>query len=741
MFLALISGALALASFWLQRNAGLTRTILIDSGPVDVPAAQGLSADARWPLAGRHGAVNGRVSGVHWRGDWYVPESGVVDLILESHTRATWRIDGQLAAEHLGTDAPLSRRTVLLTAGFHAIELDWRYEDGGTFAASWAPAGESARPLTSTAIVPEPPSRPMLWVAASAVTRWVRRSATAFAMVIGLALVAAAVEAARRRIRAARGETAAATISRRAAVVTLLAIALYGGALRLDAITGIFGVVSGPAWIAALQQTTHQMLTHAQPAGIAWTPAERYPHPTGPDTHYRSDPYTYLLYARAMRHFSDAHQREPIFPFTTKVWLRVLDDQDVAVSFASAMYAVLSIVFTYLVGATAFSRPVGLIAAAAFAVEYTAVAWDVAGWRDPAFTCGAVAFTWALLRCTRAPTWPNAALVGFLAAFAFLVRVTALSFLGPGLLWLFAFGPRVGWRRRWQLAGLAALVATVLAAPYVTNCWRVYGDPLYALNAVTPNLPDSQTTESSQGAFHYLKSKAAARPFEMIDTALLGLTVHPFTNKWDGFVPWLGERAHWMAIATALGLLMFLGSSVGRLLLAIVVTATIPFCITWQLAADWRYTEHTYPFFLIAAAIAISRAAALPRLFAHRPDGPAVRRHLRFWTPLVATLVVVAAAITWGLPVLIARESFQTTNTMAVAANERDRAFFRRGWSPPITSGMVTSHVPIGPAAAVWMPLDAGDAYDATLRLDPFPRPLGAHPMALPIVRGLISMR
>ena len=56
-----------------------------------------------------------------------------------------------------------------------------------------------------------------------------------------------------------------------------------------------------------------------------------------------------------MRSFYAAHYREPLFPFIIKIFLALLNDQDVAVSFASGAFSVLSVVATYLLGVYAFS--------------------------------------------------------------------------------------------------------------------------------------------------------------------------------------------------------------------------------------------------------------------------------------------------------------------------------------------------------------------------------------------------
>jgi hypothetical protein len=414
----------------------------------------------------------------------------------------------------------------------------------------------------------------------------------------------------------------------------------------------------------------------------------------------------------------------------------VLANQDVAVSFASAMFAVLAIVATYLLGAAAFSRPAGLAAAAAFAIEYTNISWNIAGWRDDAFTLGVVMFAYALLRTARHPSVGNGILVGVVAAFAVLVRITAASFVLPGLLWLLVV-PRASRRDRAKLALISAAIAAALAAPYIVNCWRVFGNPLYAIDAVTPNLPDGPSTASQDGALHYVAAKVAARPFQMLDIAALGLSEHPFTNKWDGFDPWVAGAGRWLAVLCLIGLVLFLGSIQGRLLLLMLITATIPFSLTWQLASDWRYTEHAYPFFLIAAAVAVAEAIQLLRPSALRRwrDRPRESSARLLNAVAAACLVALGAGgVLWGIPVLLARETLATEGKTALVTGARDRAFYGRGWSTPVNSGNVTLRF-AERSATVWIPLAARETYHAALRLDPFPRPLPDGPTILPLVR------
>jgi hypothetical protein len=292
-----------------------------------------------------------------------------------------------------------------------------------------------------------------------------------------------------------------------------------------------------------------------------------------------------------------------------------------------------------------------------------------------------------------------------------------------------------------RLACLCASLAGLLVAPYIVNCWRTFGDPLYAINAVTPNLPDGQSVESRGGAFQYVRAKLVDRPVQMIDIAILGLTEHPFTNRWDGFQPWLAGVSRWLALASIAGLLLFLRTTGGRLLLLVMVTATVPFSLTWQLASDWRYTEHAYPFFLIATALAVSTLVRAAR--------PSVLRDWRqrpreYVNPLLtgcaigALAAVCAVLVAWGMPVLLARETLKAEGRTALIAGTRDLAFYRRGWSQPVTSGNVTQRFS-DRSATLWFPLEGGAAYHATLRLDPFPRPFPEGPQHLPRVRVMFN--
>ena len=107
--------------------------------------------------------------------------------------------------------------------------------------------------------------------------------------------------------------------------------------------------------------------------------------------------------------------------------------------------------------------------------------------------------------------------------------------------------------------------------------------------------------------------RTGLRPFNLIDTGLTGLTTYPFANKWAGFdylSPWVGRG---LAASAVIGLGLFLGSPTGRLLLVVLVTSLVPYAFTWPVpgGAEWRFTMHALPFYLIAAFFTLDRAARL----------------------------------------------------------------------------------------------------------------------------------
>ena len=520
-----------------------------------------------------------------------------------------------------------------------------------------------------------------------------------------------------------------------------MAVLFYTALLRVDALTQMYGPVRSPGWLQALQQSRlgDSVL---RPRGMTWTPVPPYPHADGPPTLYRSDPYTYLKYAREMRSFYAAHVREPLFPFTTKVFLWLFGQQDVAVSFASAAFSMLAIVGTYLAGALAFSRLVGVLAAFTLGIEYELIGWNVGGWRDDAFMAAVVVCAYTMLRYCRWPSRNNAVFMGIAAGLACLIRITSLSFIVSGFAFLLVMRG-TPWKTRMSHLGLASILAAVLVAPYIVNCWRVFGDPLYSINFHTGayRATEGQSTEVKQTAGQYIGEHFRAAPVRMIDTFLLGMTSYPFTNKWRGFSPWGESVGTWLSRAAMVGLLLFMGSASGRLLLVVLAGSMLPYAFTWRVTADWRFTEHTYPFYLLAAGLAIQEIASLviPSRVRTRL---APYRQPKLALSAAAVLVVVAGTVwtaTRILPPMMLKEALRSGENISITAGDRDAAFFADGWASAVREGNVTTRAARQSYSALDVPLPEVRDYDMTVRLDPHPRPAEGSTPQLPTIAIFIN--
>ena len=495
-----------------------------------------------------------------------------------------------------------------------------------------------------------------------------------------------------------------------------VAITIYGGLLRLDSFVGKYGTLDHPAWARIATRNVAPLVPAIRPSRVTWY---RVPNP-----YVGGDPITYIEYGRQMTSFYQPHVREPVFLAMTSVGLWALDDQDYGVSLASAVGSTLAIFATYLVGAAILSPLAGLLAALLTATELEMVTWGVDGWRDDTFTATILFSVWALLRLRARPSVGNALLAGGLCALSCLTRITAITFIVPAFIWLVidrAAAPR---RDRARAVGIAAVALVVLVAPYLISCAIATGDPLIAINYHTGyyRFAENRPIDQPMSAAEYLRGKFADRPIRALDTALNGLLLQPFVTKWHGFEEWMRGLGAGLRLIAVIGLAALPFFARGRLLLVALLGSLLPYVMTWNVGGGgaWRFTMHAYPFFFVAAGVAVVGAGRALRAVTrdYRLLQPAAMKPYLWRLAIVAAVAGLGTLWYLGLPWYVTREAIAHGESTSIETGMRDRIFYRSGWSAPHVEN-ITVRVSRSERAVVRLPLPARRAYELVLRIDP----------------------
>ncbi len=500
-------------------------------------------------------------------------------------------------------------------------------------------------------------------------------------------------------------------MSRIVTAAILGCVVAYGGLLRMDALFKAYGPYERPQWLASMQpgvRAASSLLTPNWP----WRKVAR-PYVGG-------DPINYLRFGREMRNFYAAHVREPGFPAATRLGLMLTNNEDVGISMASITFALLSVIATFMLGHQLGFPVVGLAAAAALAIDRTAVYWSIEGWRDEMFAFFVILGAWAFLRLARQPTYAGAAIAGIVGGGALLTRITAITFLAPAIIFLLV-GGRSG-RRPLREVALAAGIMLALVAPFLINCAIATGDPLLAINHHTNFFlkREGVADPPPKSAVAYVSEKFV-RPLAAADTIVNGIFAYPFNNKWVGLDLWLsglGQVMSWLAIG---GMIGWIWSRDGRLLLCLFLGSLIPFSATWTVrgGSEWRFTLFAYSFYLVAAFWCVQQIISLAR---QRFRGLTWRNAI---APAVVVVMLIIAAISWTflMPYAIARESLARGDAAVIRADVRDRFLFADGWSNLVVTGNVTARFSTKPAATIRLPLPESRPYKLLLRIDPLHYP------------------
>jgi 4-amino-4-deoxy-L-arabinose transferase-like glycosyltransferase len=495
-----------------------------------------------------------------------------------------------------------------------------------------------------------------------------------------------------------------------------IAITLYGGLLRLDAFVGKYGTLDRPAWARIATEDVAPFAASIRPSSVVWT--------REPTPYVGGDPINYIEYGRAMTSFYQPHVREPVFLALTHAGLWALDDQDYGVSLASLVGSTLAIFATYLVGAALLSPLTGLLAALLTAIEFEMIAWAPDGWRDDTFTATILFAGWALLKLRARPSFGNALLAGGLCALSCLTRITAISFIAPALLWIIVERAAASRVERAKAVATATLILTIGVAPFLISCAIATGDPLYAINYHTTiyRFAENQPIDKPMSAAEYLRGKFVNRPIRTFDTGFNGLFVQPFVTKWRGFEPWVEGFGRSVRAISVVGLTALPFLAAGRVLLVILLGSLLPYILTWNVGggSEWRLTMHAYPFFLVAAAAAAVLAYRAVRVIAGTRAVPGRTTVVSVaWRISAATAgALLGVALYLGLPWYVTREAIASGDSTSIETGDRDRVFYRQGWSAPHLES-ITVRVSRDGRAVVRLPLPEKRAYDIVLRIDP----------------------
>jgi hypothetical protein len=710
--LAAAAAALTLAAAFARSQAapphGLLLTLYARPAFQGTPALRRVVDGPDFDLLALERALPLSFFSARWEGTWRV-DAGTYDLHLRGAGSAVLRLDGRaVVARRRGARARGIVRAVPIEAGLHRLVLEYEPHEGPpAMKLLWARQGEPPRALPSTDLFPDAP--------AGSVLLW-ERPARALMPLAAIAWAGLAVAVAWPAVRARRHwlprARAAGHRLRPAALAGLVcAVVAYGAALRFEALVTRYWYDGAPP----LAERARLYIRELRPSGLVWLPES---------DRYGADPFAYLRFARQMRSFYDAHVREPVHLASTRLFLRLLDGRDIGISFASASFSALTVGATYLLGAAVASPAVGLAAAFCLAVERQVIGQSVEGWRDETFAFFVVACAWSLLRLQRHPCFGHALLAGGLGGLAALTRLTSLSFLLPAFAYVaLAGGAPRGERIRGAALGLGTL--GVVLAPYLLTCAVAFGDPLFAVNYHTAfyRARSAIDTAMPMGWAEYLGPQR--HPFRFLDTMAFGLTVYPFANKWVGLDYWSPHLGRVLAAAALGGLALLPFATPGRLFLLVLATSLIPFAFTWDVrgGAEWRFTLHAYPFYLVAAGAALAALAHAASPAAVREAWRAVRVH-RVRAAVTAAALAGAVPAVWGGSALVhylrVREDVRAGRMASIDMGPRDLFFTGAGWYSPLSLGNLTVRCSRGTRATLWLPLEPARAYVLSLRLAPF---------------------
>jgi hypothetical protein len=452
-------------------------------------------------------------------------------------------------------------------------------------------------------------------------------------------------------------------------VLAVLALALAFG-LRFEALVTRYWGIAAPDLADAMASEIRAL----RPGAFEHAPNLR---------PYEGDPFSYLTIARSMGSFYEASGREPVFPALTRAALSLFGGRDIGINFVSATASALGCLGLFALGRSVGFAWAGSFAALLWAIEWQSLSFSVEGWRDDLFALQVALCVAGLVSLHLRPSRGSATLLGLTGGLTLLTRLSALTFLIPGLVAAVMLKSEAPRRDRLRAAGVALFWMLLLAAPFMAACAIRFGDPFHAVN-VHAGFYQRRAGLVGPGGGTALQFLLHSRlPWEFVETGFLGLTTYPFLNKWaglGGLVRGLGDLVRPLALV---GLPVLLWRPGGALCVFAFLLSIVPYAWTWDIpgGGEWRFTLPIYALYLLSATGALEAFISGLRhlsMVDYRRD--AMRSALR----VAATGALLALSLVWlsrALDWQRVQEGVRNGRPALIEAGPRAVRFFDTGWS------------------------------------------------------------
>ncbi len=533
-------------------------------------------------IAGRRRDVRLEIAG--WL---FAPRAGVYRFELDCDNRCVLRLDGKRLARSAGS----SREDTFLEQGVHRLALRFEQVDG--------PARLHLRWSQPSFMALLPLDHYLAGEADRLTARTLRRKeiAAGISLIVCLigwsvffALVIFAGESRQFWKERLSADRAARWVPTAAAVL----LVGFGAMLRFDALLVRSQLVDTSPWANTVQQSLRPLLPdyHAfYRANFAEDP-------------YRADVRSYLDGAEAMSlgSFYDASFREPVYVGLVKFFVALAGRREIGILLQSLFFSIAVLPLAFLLAIPM----VGRWWAVAMLVPLVLHEWLIfeapSGYRLSAYVFFLLLFVATVFGRDRGHPVLRPVISGVLAAVVCLIRLSGLSLVLP----ILVLG---AWEKRkqsgWPMLGVAVFTMTVLVAPYLVNCYRVHGDPFYAISFHTQFWLRAEGTENPASLGEVSLYRYVTEFHEMGELLmgnLRGLTILPLTKFWSG----LSEFPLFGVAVLAAGVAGLLLCSVTpmRFLLVAYLGHLIPFAYIQNFASGRapRFVMPAYFFLILAAA-------------------------------------------------------------------------------------------------------------------------------------------